>query len=114
MKMPDRPKEARFADAKLKAEFDRIKEGTGDEQETHKLIQRAIDKLEQDPFIGERVQKHLIPQVYIQKYGVDNLRKYNLDRSWRLVYTIVGEELLIISVILEWMRHKEYERRFKY
>lgn len=114
MNIKDRPKEVRFANTDLKTAFNKLKNGKGDEQELYKHILRAINKLEQDPFIGERVQKHLISEFYIQKYDINNLRKFNLTSSWRMIYTIVGEKLLIISVILEWLNHKEYERRFKY
>gem|GEM_PF-2928534 len=34
----------------------------------------------------------------------------NLARGWRMVYTLVGNEVEIISIILEWFGHKEYER----
>ena len=57
----------------------------------------------------------LIPKEYFRKYGkLDNLWKYNLPNAWRLIYTIKTEEVVVLSVILEWMDHKNYERRFKY
>ncbi len=68
--------------------------------------------LKQDPLAGELVKKNLIPMYYVQKYGVENLRKYKLNKNWRLVYTIVGTEILVVSIILEWFDHKEYEKRF--
>ncbi|MGI0135174.1 MAG: hypothetical protein ACREBW_09485 [Candidatus Micrarchaeaceae archaeon] len=58
--------------------------------------------------------KRLIPKIYMQKYGVNNLRKYNLPHGWRLVYSLKGSEIEIIAIILEWFTHKEYERRFNY
>jgi len=30
------------------------------------------------------------------------------------MYSIVNEELVVVSIVLEWFDHKEYERRFKY
>jgi hypothetical protein len=114
MKFEGKTIEVRFADARLKEAFCELKDGKGEEKEVYKLVDKAIAKLMQNPFIGERVEKHLIPRCYIQKYGIGNLRKYNLNKSWRLIYTIIGEDLLIISVILEWMNHKQYERRFNY
>jgi len=56
----------------------------------------------------------LIPLRYIKKYEVKNLWKYNLSKGWRLLYSIESEELIIVSIILEWLNHKEYEKRFKY
>lgn len=34
--------------------------------------------------------------------------------GWRLIYTISGNKIEIVSIILEWMDHKSYERRFGY
>ena len=56
----------------------------------------------------------LIPKIYIKKYEITNLWKYDLPRGWRIIYSIANEDIEIISLILEWIDHKEYERRFKY
>ena len=41
--------------------------------------------------------------------------KYDLPDGWRLVYTITTpNKVEIISVILEWFNHPEYEKRFHY
>jgi hypothetical protein len=61
-----------------------------------------------------RIPKVLWPSEYVKKYGVDNLRKYDLPDGWRLVYTLVGNKIEIISVISEWYSHKNYEKRFGY
>jgi Txe/YoeB family toxin of Txe-Axe toxin-antitoxin module len=114
MKQFDKRVEVHFADRKLKESFDALAEGRGEEKDVYEKISRAIDKLESDAFIGDRIPKNLIPKEYVKKYGVDNLRKINLDKSWRLIYTITSTEILIVSVILEWMPHKEYEKRFGY
>jgi len=37
-----------------------------------------------------------------------------LRNGWRLLYTLKEEEMVVIGIILEWLPHKEYERRFKY
>jgi len=57
--------------------------------------------------------KRLIPPEYTKK-DIKNLWKYDLPRGWRLMYSIVNEELIVVSIVLEWFNHKEYERRFKY
>ncbi len=48
----------------------------------------------------------MIPKEYIKKYKIDNLWKYNLPNAWRLLYTIKGNEVMIVSVILEGCRIK--------
>jgi len=63
---------------------------------------------------GRNVIKKLIPKKLIKKYGIDNLRIYNLPIAWRMLYTITSNEIEIISVILDWMNHKDYERLFKF
>ena len=104
--------EVHFASKEIKAAFDALANGRGEERDVYDMMVRAIDKLEKDPFIGERVRMKLIPKEYVRKYGVDNLKVYNLNDSWRLIYTVVGDKLVIVSVILEWMTHKEYDRKF--
>ncbi len=67
-----------------------------------------------DPFRGTRIPRRLWPREYLQKYYPTNLWKCNLPGAWRLVYTVVGTEVEIVSVILEWFDYKNYEKRFKY
>jgi len=59
-------------------------------------------------------QKRLIPKLYIERYRINNLCKYDLPKGWRLLYSIAREEVLIVAIILEWLSHPEYERRFGY
>ena len=79
-----------------------------------KALTRAIENIKQDPRAGRNVIKKLIPKKLIKKYGIDNLRVYNLPTAWRMIYTITASEIEIISVVLDWMNHKEYERLFKF
>lgn len=48
-----------------------------------------------------------VPKIY-------DFLAYDLPNSWRLIYTIQTNEVMILNVILEWFNHKGYERRFKY
>lgn len=80
----------------------------------YKFLDRATDDLKKDPECGIKIPKRLIPKVYIQKYGIDNLWKYNLPNAWRLIYSISGNEVEIMTILLEWFPHDEYERRFHY
>jgi len=105
--------EVYFADKKLKGAYDTLKEGKFEDKRLYDLINHAIDDLREDAFAGTQVQKRLIPKEYL-KYGIDNLWKYDLPNGWRLMYSVGREEIKIISIILEWLDHKEYERRFSY
>jgi Txe/YoeB family toxin of Txe-Axe toxin-antitoxin module len=103
------PSEVRFADSDLKKAFEALKDNA-DEKWLFKAIRRTINELEGDAFSGIQLSKHLIPK----KYGVDNLWKCNLPDGWRLLYSVTREEIIVISIILEWLDHKAYERRFGY
>ncbi len=98
-----------FVDEKLKAAYAEIKD-----KKLLKYLQRAIDDLKENPFAGIKVPRKLWPKEYIRKYNITNLWKYNLPDGWRITYTLKTNEIEIISIILEWFTHKEYEKRFKY
>lgn len=108
---PDRQVFVSFADEKMEEAFEKIKE---QDSFLYKFISRAINDLKENPFCGIAVPKRLIPKVYKQKYEINNLWKYNLPSAWRLLYSIAGDRVSIVAIILEWLDHKEYERRFKY
>ena len=105
------PSKVVFISSELEKDFNELK----NEDPIKKAMVRAIKDLKENAFAGIQVPKRLIPKEYIQKYGVNNLWKYDLPRGWRLLYTITADnEVELISAILEWFNHKEYERRFKY
>ncbi len=104
----------RFAEEKLKATLKKLKNSKTEDQKLYKWIDRALDDIENDAFCATQVPKRLIPKEYIQKYGIDNLWKYDLPTDWRLLYSIANHEVIVVSIIIEWMPHKEYEIKFKY
>ena len=79
-----------------------------------KAVKRAIDSLKENVFSGEKIRKELIPKEYIQKYNIDNLFWYKLSKGWRLVYSVAGDDIEVLAIIIEYFDHKNYERRFKY
>ncbi len=100
-----------FATEKLEREFENLK----NETDLKKHLLRAIADLKENPFSGIKLQQNLFPKEYVKKYHITNLWKYNLPGGWRLIYTLVDEnEIELVSVILEWFNHKDYERRFNY
>ncbi len=103
-----------FGSEKLLKEFEALKEGKHEEKQLFEFISRAIDDLKQDPLCGTKVPKKVWPKSYVKPYMITNLWKYNLPNAWRIVYTIKQDEITLISFILEWFSHKEYERRFGY
>lgn len=103
-----------FGDEKLKMTFEGLKDSKTEDQMLYKWISRAIDDLGENAFCGIQIPKKLIPKVYTDKYGIDNLWKYDLPKGWRLIYSVANDEVRILSIILEWFDHKEYEKRFNY
>ena len=110
----NRVKSVGFADEKLRGAFLELKAGKFEEKELATFIERAIRDLKENPLVGVAVSRRLWPIEYVRKYAINNLRKYDLPNGWRLIYTLRGNEIEIVSIILEWFSHKEYERRFKY
>jgi len=100
-----------FATENLEKQFEKL----NSEEDLKKHLLRAISDLKQNPFCGRKLSQRLFPKEYIKKYNVTNLWKYDLPNGWRLIYTVLREsEVELVSVILEWFNHKEYERRFNY
>ncbi len=102
----------KFADQKLGLVFQSLKDSKTEDKKLHAWLVRAIEDIEENAFCGIQIPKRLIPREYLQKYNIKNLWKYNLPNAWRLLYTIGRDGAEIISVLLEWMDHKTYERRF--
>ncbi len=103
-----------FVDKKLQRDFEKLKHGKTEDRELYDFIDRATDDLKEKPMCGIKIPRKLWPKGYIKKYGIDNLWKYDLPNAWRLIYTIVGDEVKILNVLLEWLSHKDYEKRFRY
>ena len=62
---------------------------------------------------------NLIPRKYISKatenrYGTNKIFRVELVGYWRLLYAIIGDEVKIIALILEYMDHKKYNKIFSY
>lgn len=106
-----RPCEIVFADDKIEKEYNSLKENS----ELKKWINRAKEDIKINAFCGVQIPKKLIPKVYVQRFGITNLWKYDLPDGWRLVYTVTTpSKVEILSIILEWFDHPNYEKRFGY
>ena len=92
----------------------KVKQNDNESAKLLKLIEAGIEKLKYNYKYGDHVSKEKIPKEYLEKFGVKNLWKLNLGSFWRLLYTIRGTEIEVISIILEVLDHKEYDRKFGY
>jgi len=107
-----------------KEEFDDLNKVVGEEiskgirssdhQTLLNSIKRKIELLKANPEYGIHIPKNRIPKEYVRDYDVNNLWKINLSGAWRMIYTIRGSEVEIISLILDIMNHRDYEKKFKY
>ncbi len=77
-------------------------------------INRVRDLLKQNPFVGDQVKKKQIPTKYIQKFDIDNIWRIELADRWRLVYTITGNQIEIITFVIDIFDHKDYDKVFGY
>ncbi len=106
-----KPSEVVFADEKLETAFNKMSE----KDKTKKQIISAIKEIKLNAFCGIQVPKRLIPREYLLKYKINNLWKYDLPDGWRLIYFVSPQNKVeILSIILNWLTHKEYERLFNY
>ena len=112
--MNDKPIYVTFGEKKIENEFEILKEGKFEDKQLYDFIDRAIKDLKSNPTCGIRIPKKLWPKEYIRKFGITNLWKYDLPSAWRLLYSIENQQIYVVSIVLEWLTHKEYERKFKY
>lgn len=104
------PSKIRFSDEKVQRAFEKLREGTGNEKDLYSWLIRAFEDVERNAFCGVQVSKRLIPK----EYNITNLWKYDLPNAWRLLYSVENQQIYVVSIVLEWLTHKEYERKFKY
>lgn len=79
-----------------------------------KQIDEAMDLMKSDPAAGDKIEKHLWPKQYMDKYGINNLFRYELGRKCRMIYTIMGDPEEIVCIVIDVLSHKEYDERFGY
>jgi len=103
-----------FCDERTKHALAKLESGDASQKALHKHVTSALHAISTNAFCGIQVPKKLIPSTYQQKYTIHNLWKYDLPQGWRLLYSIESNQVIVCSIILEWLSHTEYERRFGY
>ena len=104
----------KFVNEKLIKDINKLKKGNRFDKNLYRSIENSLDCIENNAFSGIQIPKRLIPSHYVKNYGVKNIWKCNLINGWRLIYSIEGHNIKVISIILEYLSHKDYEKRFKY
>jgi plasmid maintenance system killer protein len=100
-----------FIDEKKREDYQGLSQGTSEEITLVALINKKLDELERDASSGKQISKSNIPKKY---QDFDNLWKIDLNSRWRLLYSIVADEQGRITVIIDWLDHKEYEKLLGY
>ncbi|RJQ19986.1 hypothetical protein C4580_04855 [Candidatus Woesearchaeota archaeon] len=104
-----------FGDEKIKNAYEALSSQKFQEKQLQEWVERAFLDLQKNAFSGIQIPKRIIPKDYQSRFvPLDNLWKYNLPNAWRLIYTIKRDKIIVLSIVLEWLSHKEYERRFNY
>lgn len=84
-----------------------------------RMILRAINQkkelIKQNIHYGDPLAKNLIPQEYIDKFGVKNLFRVELPAFWRMLYTLTNhEEVEIVAFVLDIIDHPTYDDKLGY
>jgi Txe/YoeB family toxin of Txe-Axe toxin-antitoxin module len=90
----------------------------GVESSFHQTLLRSINRikelLRQNPFAGEQINKQRIPEKYKTKYDSENVWRIELADRWRLIYTITGNQVEIITFVMDIFNHRDYDKVFGY
>ena len=80
------------------------------EQQLLKSIKHSVDVLKLNPTYGEGVPKEQIP------IGMDvtNLFVIDLNRYWRMLYTLRTNQIEIVAFVLNIVDHPTYDKMFGY
>ena len=102
-------------DAKAYGEYQQLKQRPEKHyQQLCRSLERAIERLKHNPFCGDLIPRKYLNKQIITTYGTDKLFRLPLIGYWRLLYTVVGDKTTIIALLLEYMDHKTYDKRFGY
>ena len=77
-------------------------------------INNALRNIRADYKYGDLIPRKLISKATSNKYGTEKIFRVELVGYWRLLYTVVGDEVKIIAFILEFMDHNKYNKLFGY
>ena len=80
----------------------------------YKELDDILELLKENPRLGNMIRFELIPKPILKKYpDLDNLFRVEVNRDWRLFYTLVGWPKQKKVYVLSAMPHKEYDKLFK-
>ena len=104
----------KFVNDKVRRAYEELENEPFEKKELQKNLKKAFRDIAENADYGVQIPKRQIPKFYLRRYGIDNIWKYNLPNAWRLMYSVRRDDIIVVAIILEWMNHREYERRFSY
>jgi len=107
----------------VKEEYENLNKIVGEEvskgisssknQSLLRSIKTKFNFIENNPQYGEPIGKDKTLKRY-SKLGLSSLYWVKLSQYWRMIYTLKGSEVEILSIILDIVDHKKYDKIFKY
>jgi len=82
------------------------------DQQLYTSISRALDKLKEKPFAGQKIPRKNWPKNYLSEFP--NLFRMELSQGWRLLYYVMGDKVKVVSVVFECCDHKHYDKILGY
>ena len=91
----------------------------GAPREVQDALRRQARALSHDPQHGTFVALSRVPKETVRRWqarvgAMQNLWKLDLPQGWRALYTVGSEGPLRVVIVLEVVRHKDYERLLGY
>jgi aromatic ring-opening dioxygenase LigB subunit len=77
-------------------------------------LNNTLTNIKFNPYYGNLIPRKYLTKKIINKYGTDKIFRCKLIGFWRLLYTIIGDEVKIIALILEFVNHKDYNELLGY
>jgi mRNA-degrading endonuclease RelE of RelBE toxin-antitoxin system len=100
--------DVRFFSRELEKEYESLEKA---DPELYNAISKAIGKLNVNRKAGQKIPVEQVSKRYVSLYGTRHFWKMKLSREWRLIYTIAGDQIRILTVILSWYKdHKKYAK----
>lgn len=94
----------------ISEELDALLKEAGPQRKFSKWIGSMSDTLKENMYAGQLIQKRLIPDYYVGKYGVNHLFRYSHPEGYRSCNIIENKS----TRLLDLMSHEEYDKRFGY
>jgi len=79
-----------------------------------KSIERTLGLIEENPFHGDLIPRKFINKNILKEYGTDKIYREELIGYWRLLYTLSGDDIRVLAIILDFMNHDKYNKLFGY